>query len=282
MDMELENEIRKVLRRYHKKKWIAGAIVILDIAFFVYLYVFKLNTDVCIWAFGNMGAFFMQAFIFIGYMAIAIGAGLLIAFTNMEMQKILFETCDPFLYEACILRTRQIFFKDRVKCNLAVSRYYQGNIEKAYATLMEIRPGKLKKEFLINYYLILSAVYFEKGMGDKVPELEKTCKRRMANNKKGQKLFWYLCASNNLQRAIVNKDYEAAFKFLNEAEEQRTKYNYRIYKLFYCYYSALIYMGVGDKKSAKWNLDYVIQTGNCLSVKEKAEEMRKSMEESEI
>ena len=117
---------------------------------------------------------------------------------------------------------------------------------------------------------------------NKVPELEKTCKRRMANNKKGQKLFWYLCASNNLQRAIVNKDYEAAFKFLNEAEEQRTKYNYRIYKLFYCYYSALIYMGVGDKKSAKWNLDYVIQTGNCLSVKEKAEEMRKSMEESEI
>lgn len=82
---------------------------------------------------------------FAAYAAIAVLACLLEAFGKLEIEKILFEECDPFLYEACTMRIKQPFFKDRVNCNLAVARYYQGNIDAAYDTLMAINPEKLKE-----------------------------------------------------------------------------------------------------------------------------------------
>lgn len=282
MDIELENEIQKRLHKYHKKMWASYGIIALDILFLIYMVIFKLNPEICSWTFGGFGTFVLYIAVFAAYAAIAIAACLMEAFGKLGIEKILFEECDPVLYEACAMRIKQPFFKDRVKCNLAVARYYQGDIQKTYDTLMQIRPEKLKKGFALNYYVILSAVYFEKELGQQVPELEQACKRQLPKNEKGQNFFKHLCACNNLQRALANKDYEAAFHFMKESTEINTKFNYRLYRVLQSFHEAEIYQGIGDMTSAKWNLDYVVKEGNRLFVKTKAEEMRKSMEESEI
>ena len=165
MDIELENEIQKRLHKYHKKMWASYGTIAIDILFLIYMVIFKLDLDICSWSFGIFGTFLIYVAVFAAYAAIAVLACLLEAFGKLEIEKILFEECDPFLYEACAMRIKQPFFKDRVNCNLAVARYYQGNIDAAYDTLMAINPEKLKREFALNYYLLLSMIYFQRDMG---------------------------------------------------------------------------------------------------------------------
>lgn len=282
MDMELECEIQKRLHKYYKKLWITYGIIVLDIVYLIYMFVFKLGDDSCFWVFGGIGTILMNLSVFATYAAVGFGACLVKGYAALDNEKILYEECDPILYEGCMMRIKRPLFKNRANCALAIARYYQGDSDRAYNTLMQIRPEKLKKTFALNYYLILSAIYFERGMGDQVPELEQACKSRLSNNAKGQKLFRHLCASNNLIRAMANKDYEAAFGFLKEMDRISTLSNYKLYQVLHSFHAAEIYANLGEKESAKMNLDFVIKEGNRLCVREKAKEMRKSMEESQI
>lgn len=274
MDIELENEIQKRLHKYHKKMWASYGTIAIDILFLIYMVIFKLDLDICSWSFGIFGTFLIYVAVFAAYAAIAVLACLLEAFGKLEIEKILFEECDPFLYEACAMRIKQPFFKDRVNCNLAVARYYQGNTDAAYDTLMAINPEKLKREFALNYYLLLSMIYFQRDMGQQVPELEQACRRKLSKNKKGQALFAHLCACNNFRRAMANKDYDAAFGFMQDAATAPNRLFYKLHQIAYSYDAALLYRAAGEKASTGWNLDYIAQEGNKLFVVQKAEEMR--------
>ena len=65
---------------------------------------------------------------------------------------------------------------------------------------------KLKGKFKLNYYILMSSLYFRRGMGQQVRELEEAY-RKTAQNKREKKNFQILCASNNLTRALENKLY---------------------------------------------------------------------------
>ena len=173
------------------------------------------------------------------------------------------------------MRIKQPFFKDRVNCNLAVARYYQGNIDAAYDTLMAINPEKLKREFALNYYLLLSMIYFQRDMGQQVPELEQACRRKLSKNKEGQALFAHLCACNNFRRAMANKDYDAAFGFMQDAA---TAPNRLFLDSCIRLHTATMQRCCTEQQvkraSTGWNLDYIAKEGNKLFVVQKAEEMR--------
>ena len=192
MDIELENEIQKRLHKYHKKMWASYGTIAIDILFLIYMVIFKLDLDICSWSFGIFGTFLIYVAVFAAYAAIAVLACLLEAFGKLEIEKILFEECDPFLYEACAMRIKQPFFKDRVNCNLAVARYYQGNTDAAYDTLMAINPEKLKREFALNYYLLLSMIYFRETWDSKFRSWNRHVAENFLKIKK-DRLFLHIC-----------------------------------------------------------------------------------------
>lgn len=282
MDIEMEKEVQKRLHKYHRKMAVTGGIILVDIVYLIYVAIYLLDPEVTLWTFGGFGSFLLEVTAFLAYGGIAFIAILNEAIAKKEIEKILFEECDPFLYEACVMRMKTPFYKDRVKCNLAVARYFQGNIDGAYDTFMQIRPEKLKREFILNYYSVLSGIYFLKGMGQQVPELEQACRRSLSKNKKGQARFAYLCASNNYQRALANEDYASAFQFIQEGAVAPNNIQYKLHAMIYNYNVAKIYIKMGEKVSARWNLEYVKKEGNKLFMVQKAEEMLKSMEETQI
>lgn len=282
MDIEMEKEVQKRLHKYHMKMAVTGGIILVDIVYLVYVAIYLLDPEVTLWTFGDFGSFLLEVTAFLAYGGIAFIAILNEAIAKKEIEKILFEECDPFLYEACVMRMKTPFYKDRVKCNLAVARYFQGNIDGAYDTFMQIRTEKLKRGFALNYYSVLSGIYFLKGMGQQVPELEQACRRNLSKNKKGQERFAYLCASNNYQRALANEDYASAFRFLQEGAVAPNNIQYKLHVMIYNYNVAKIYIKMGEKVSARWNLECVKTEGNKLFMVQKAEEMLKSMEETQI
>ena len=117
-------------------------------------------------------------------------------------------------------------------------------------------------------------IYFQRDMGQQVPELEQACRRKLSKNKKGQALFAHLCACNNFRRAMANKDYDAAVGFMQDAATAPNRLFYKLHQVAYSYDAALLYRAAGEKASTGWNLDYIAKEGNKLFVVQKAEEMR--------
>lgn len=122
----------------------------------------------------------------------------------------------------------------------------------------------------------MSSLYFRRGMGQQVRELEEAY-RKTAQNKMENKNFQILCASNNLTRALENKDYTAAFRFLQERIELNGNLSQTWTKVGFYFKEAEIYLGLGEKESARLKLEYVTEKGGRLFYVQEARQMLEGM-----
>lgn len=183
------------------------------------------------------------------------------------------EECDPFLYEACWRKTQVRFlYKNNYLCNLMLAQYYQGNYEEAWNTAEQIERQKLKGVFRVNFYIIMSALCFEKGIGAQVKELEEEFRLRIstAGDKKNMQ---FLCANNNHRRAYENKDYTAAYGFLQEIGYLTGSRNTRKLRVLNSFLEARLALACGKLEEAKVKAGFAARYGNRTAMAKEAEDM---------
>lgn len=278
MDLQYGTLLRagEIMREYRKRKWISNVIVLLDIIFLVYLAIIKMDYAIS-YMVGGFAFFLMILSVFALYGVIAAIAIFIKWLGAVKIDKTLCEECDPFVYEACIDRLHTVFYKERVAVLRAMAKYYQGDSRSAEEIFRNVNLYKLKGLYKVNYYILMSAIYFERGEGMRAAELEQSY-RAGIRNKKEQILFKTLCASNNLIRAMENKDYQSAFRFLAERKELDSGKCRKWTHIAYSMFEAEVYAEIGDEKSARLNLNYVIAEGGRLLYVEKAKELLKKMD----
>lgn len=87
-----------------------------------------------------------------------------------------------------------------------------------------------------------------------------------------------LCAGNNLTRALENQDYLAAFGFLCKRMELNGNTVRPWMKVNCAMKEAQIYLGLGEKESARLCLDYVVAKGGRMRCVQEAEQILAGME----
>ena len=290
----MEMEVRKRKAELYRYQGVGFGIYILASAYLFYM-VLGIDSDYISWKFGEGIAVLVTASICIVYALFVAAAGLVIRLGACRILEILATECDPFLYEACIRRNNKLLFRDRLMCNIALAQHCQGNFDRAWETLQGIDVRKLKGIFRVNYYILLSAQYFKRGMGLKVRELEEGFLRSISGqtqyqqeygqmNCRGRKrkewrYFEMLCAGNNLIRALENQDYHAASRFLYDRMELNGNVEKPWTKVNYTLKAAKIYLGLGDRESAKLCLEYVVSKGNRMWCVQEAERILEALPE---
>lgn len=276
MENDMEQRLRKVMAEYRRQRVIAWLTVIVAIFYLVYLVVFKIDYRLR-FVIGGFASLLLTVSVFVTYGLLAFIAAVFSRNGAVKITKVLSEECDPYLFEACLNRLPVLFHKDRAACNHAMAQYYQGDFNRAWETFQGINVYKLKGLFKINYYMMMSALYFRRGMGMQVRDLENSYRAGM--KKRERKWFELLCASNNFTRAMENKDYESAFRFLHERKALDTGAFQKWHLVSYCMNEAEVCTGLGDEKSAELNLQYVIAHGGRLFFVEEAKKMLEEMNE---
>ena len=272
----MESEVKKRKAQLYKYQGIGFGICILGIIYLCCM-IFGIDTYYVEWAFGR-GVSFLLSFSIILVYALFVAAGCIVARRGgVRISEILSEECDPFLYEACISGRGRLFYRERVLCNLSLARYYQGNYDKAWETLKGIDPHKLRGIFKANFYILLSDLYFKRGMGMGVRGIEEEFRQSM-KGKREQRYFEMLCAGNNLTRALENQDYLAAFGFLCKRMELNGNTVRPWMKVNCAMKEAQIYLGLGEKESARLCLDYVVAKGGRMRCVQEAEQILAGME----
>ena len=99
-----------------------------------------------------------------------------------------------------------------------------------------------------------------------------------SRRKSDWKYFQMLCAGNNLTRALENQDYPAASRFLYERLDLNGNVIRPWMKVNYTFRQAQIYLGLGEKESAKHCLQYVVSKGNRMWAAREAQRILESME----
>ena len=271
MDRNMEYKIRKVMASYYKRKWTGVGICAIAIIYLIYLGIFKMDYRISL-VVGGFASLLLTLSIFIVYITLAAVMVFVLMSASAVISETLMKDCDPYLFEACLNRLTILFYKDRIACNHAMAQYYQGNFAQAWETLQRINIYKLKGRFRFNYYVLLCALHFRNGTGERVAELEKTY-RAGIRNKKDQKYFQMLCADNNLFRAMENRDYESAFRFVKEREELTGKMSYPWHRVLFDMKEARIYAAMGENESARLKLRHVVERGGSLFCVEEAKEL---------
>lgn len=299
----MELEVRRRRAQLYRYRGAGIGICILGAVYLFYM-VFGIDSYVMAWRFGNGISMLVTASVCIVYALIAAIACLIIRLGSVKIAEILAEECDPYLYEACIRRSGMVLYKDRILCNIALAQHSQGNFDRAWETLQGINPRKLKGIFRANYYILLSAQYFKRGMGMQVRELEQAFLRSISRQtqyrqeyermngtaavtdarlrrKRDWKYFEMLCAGNNLTRAMENQDYQSASRFLHERIDLNGKAIRPWMKVNYALKAAQIYLGLGENESAKLSLNYVVSKGNRMWCAQEAQRILAGMETQE-
>ena len=264
----MEFKVRQVLAKYYRRKWTGIGICAVAVIYLIYLEIFRMDYRISL-VVGWFASLLLTLSVFLVYFGMAVVMVFVLRLASTGITDTLTKDCDPFLYEVCLNRLRFLLYKDRVACNYAVARYYQGNFSQAWETLQHINVFKLKGRFKLNYYILLCALHFRNGTGERAAELEQVF-RAGIRNKKDQKNFQILCAENNLLRAMENRDYESAFRFLKEREELNDTLSYRWHRVAASMKEAQIYAAMGENESAKLKLGYVTEHGGRLFYVEEA------------
>lgn len=273
--MERDTELRagEIIKKYRTHKYISCGIVALDIVFLVYMLIFKMDYRIN-YIIGGFASLLLTVSVFALYAVIGAIAVLVKWLGAMKIHLALYEECDPFVYESCLNKLHPFFYKERFACLRAIARYYQGDFYGAEEILRNVNLYKLKGMYKVNYYIIMSSVFFKKGEGMRVTELEKSYRAGMKkNNKKEQMYFRMLCACNNMYRAMENKDYPSAFRFLAERKELEEGKTRKWALIGFHMWEARICAGLGDKESAGLHLDHVIADGGRLVYVAEAREL---------
>lgn len=264
MERDIELRAGEIIKKYRLHKYISCGIVTVDIVFLIYMIVFKMDYRIS-YIVGGFSSLLLTVSVFAMYAVIAAVAVFVKWVGAVKIDMALYEQCDPFVYEACLGRLRTFFYKERFACLHAIAQYYQGNFRGAEEILRNVNLYKLKGMFKVNYYIIMSSICFRKGEGMRAAELEQSYRAGMKkNNKKEQIGFQTLCASNNMYRAMENKDYQSAFKFLAERKELEGGKAKKWTLIGFSMWEARICAGLGDKESARLHLNYVIAEGGRL------------------
>lgn len=264
MEREVELRAGEIIKRYRLHKYICCAIVVLDVVFLFYMVFFKMDSWFSYYV-GGFASFLLTVSVFALYAVIAAIAVFVKWIGAVKVDLALYEECDPFVYEACLNKLHTFFYKDRLTCLHAIAQYYQGNIHGAEEILRGVNLYKLKGMFRVNYYIILSAVFFQKGEGMRAAELEQSYRAGIKKKSKREQMYFrMLCAGNNLYRAMENKDYESAFRFLAERKEYESGKTRKWSLIGYSMWEARICAAMGDKESARQRLNYVIAEGGRL------------------
>lgn len=273
MERDIELRAEEIMKKYRVYKCISYGIVALDIIFLIYMIIFKMDGRIT-YVVGGFAALLLTVSVFALYAVIAVIAVFIKWVGALKIDLALYEQCDPFVYEACLSKLQTFFYKERFACLHAIAQYYQGNMRGAEEILRNVNLYKLKGMFKVNYYIIMSAICFRKGEGMRAAELEQSYQAGMKkNSKKDQVGFRILCASNNIYRAMENKDYQSAFKFLEERKELEGGKTRKWTLVGFGMWEARICAAIGDKESARLRLDYVISQGGRLVYVTEAREL---------
>lgn len=265
------------MRKYRQYKYISWGIVLLDIIFLIYMVVFKMDYRIS-YIVGGFASLLLTVSVFALYAVIAAAAVFVKWIGALKIDQALYEDCDPFVYEACLNKLRTLFYKERFACLHAMSQYYQGNVRGAEEILRNVNLYKLKGIYKLNYYIIMSAILFRRGEGMRAAELEQSYRARMKkNNKREQMYFRILCAGNNMYRAMENKDYQSAFKFLEQRKENEGGKTRKWTLIGFSMWEARICKAMGDVESARQRLNYVISEGGRLVYVTEAENLLREM-----
>ena len=259
MEKDIELKAGEIMRKYRQYKYISWGIVLLDIIFLIYMVVFKMDYRIS-YIVGGFASLLLTVSVFALYAVIAAAAVFVKWIGALKIDQALYEDCDPFVYEACLNKLRTLFYKERFACLHAMSQY------------------KLKGIYKLNYYIIMSAILFRRGEGMRAAELEQSYRARMKkNNKREQMYFRILCAGNNMYRAMENKDYQSAFKFLEQRKENEGGKTRKWTLIGFSMWEARICKAMGDVESARQRLNYVISEGGRLVYVTEAENLLREM-----
>ena len=260
----MELEVRKRRTQLYRYQGVGIGICILAAAYLPYM-VWEIDSDFIRWKFGIGISALISISICLVYALLVAVACLIMRFGSLKIAEILATECDPFLYEACLQKSSRLLHQDRLLCSIALAQHYQGNFDRAWETLQEINVYKLRGIHRANYYILMSDQYFKRGMGQQVHELEERFRQSVrAKNKREWKYFETLCAGNNLTRALENQDYQAAAGFLGDRIALNGNASRPWTRVIFALKEAQIYLGLGEKESAKLCLKYVVDNGNRM------------------
>lgn len=266
MEAILEEQSRKIIGQYRKRKWLGIGILMVGVVYAFYLLL----------GVSDEKSFLLWVSGYVSFAVIAVIAFLVRASGFAIINKAYEEQCDPFLYEACLDKLHSGLFPDRMLCNRGIAQYYQGNYGTAFETFQHIRRQKLKGTFLNNYYIILSSLYFLQGRGEQTAELENMYQTALKDKKRDRDRMDLLRTSNNLIRAVKNGDYEKAFRFLTHRREMDARsVSTNLSRVVDSMWEARIFLGLGEKQAARLKLEFVIGRGGRLAIVEEARRLLK-------
>ena len=180
------------------------------------------------------------------------------------------EECDPYLFEECWQKMKpEHLFKNIYHHNCSVAKFHQGKIEEAWEHVNKIKPARLRGMTKYVYYKMKADLCFASDMIHELKSVENEFQQRI-RGKKDEEVFKHICANNNMYRAYLNKDYEAAYCFMEESKEYRGAIHYMMQKVFYAYWTGLIDKEVGNLISAKVHFEFVVKNGNRMACVETA------------
>lgn len=195
-----------------------------------------------------------------------------------KIVRIMNEQCDPYLFEECWKKMKfNHFVKNIYYYNYAVIYLHQGKKEDAWKQMMSIKPNSLKGELRDNYYQLKCDLLYEYRMIDQMKQVEDEF-RMGIRNKKDELGFQKLCAQNNMYRAYLNKDYEAAYRFHAEFFECIGPVKFMIQKIHFVYWTGILDKETGNDISARACFRFVIENGNKLKCVNHAKQMIEEME----
>lgn len=286
MDKENEKNLQavnserteKIMSQYRKHLMACLAIILIEFIFSQYMVDFILDEKLYRTGgmlFWGLLSCILTQFVFVLLIAVLIRGG---GYT--KIRALLYEECDPFAYETCLSKLHAPLARESGAVLRALAQCCQGNSQKAEETLKNINPYKLRGEDKLEYYLLMSELCFAKGEEMRVAEFERVYLTGVEKNQREQKCFQRFCANNHRLWAMKNKDYPAAHRFLSEqrALSGRKCEKYSVIK--YSMLEAEIHAGLGETKSARINLEYVIDEGGRLVQVQQAKELLRKLDEA--
>lgn len=273
-----EQEVRKRVKKYWARKIPSLVLAIVSLVFF---WIIMCGDDIIIQVegeergalFGFFWGLFSALFFIAGWFAIYIGLVLYSHGAGAKIRDILMEECDPYLYEACVKKTTfGLFNSDLRKFNCAMTAYYKGDFQNAWELFQGVRLQKIRGR-MADYYQLKTLLYFEMGLGGQVCQIEEEF-RMKAVKPQMQKKFRAFCLTNNIRRACENKDYQMAYRFIQERMESANNWKISILqKVNFTYWNGLVDAGAGNLEAAREKLSWVAVKGNRLYIARRAKEM---------
>lgn len=277
-----ELEVRKRIKKYWVRKALSIILAIISLVFFLIIVwdddiVMQVNGGEGGVLFGFFLGFFSELFFIAGWFAIYIGLVIYSYGAGAKIRDILMEECDPYLYEACVKKTTfGLFNPDLKKFNCAMTAYYKGDFQKAWEIFQSVRLQKVRGR-MADYYQLKALLYFEMGLGGQVCQIEEEFRMR-AVKPKMQKKFRMFCAVNNIRRACGNKDYQMAYRFIQERLESTDNLKIStLQKVNFTYWNGLVDAGAGNLEAAREKLSWAAVKGNRVYTARRAKELLKTI-----